>query len=116
VKRSGWTCGSKASDHVPDRCFCSPAVYSALPVTRAPLARITQNSCYLSPPHAARVYAAYLSPFELYTAVHTIAQYEPCNSLIYKDKQLRRKWLSDCDRDGIPSCCWANRRTGEEPK
>jgi hypothetical protein len=62
VKRSGWTCGSKASDHVPDRCFCSPAVYSALPVTRAPLARITQNSCYLSPPHAARVYAAYLSP------------------------------------------------------
>jgi hypothetical protein len=65
VKRSGWTCGSKASDQVPDQgfqCFHPPAVHSALPVTRAPLARITQNPCYLSPPHAARVYAAYLSP------------------------------------------------------
>jgi hypothetical protein len=51
-------------------------------------------------------------PFELYTTVHTIAQYEACNSLIYKDKQVRRKWLSDCDRDGIPSCCW----TIDEPE
>jgi hypothetical protein len=104
---------------VPDQWLHLPAAHSALPVTRALLARITQHSCYLS--HIGMLLSrgcirGVSAPFELYTAVHTIAQYEACNSLIYKDKQVRLKWPSDCDRDGIPSCCWDNRRTGEEPR
>jgi pilus assembly protein Flp/PilA len=41
---------------------------------------------------------------------------ETCNSLIYKDKQVRLEWLSTCHIEDDPAVGWGNQLTGEELK
>jgi pilus assembly protein Flp/PilA len=49
-------------------------------------------------------------PIELYTAVHTTTECTARNSLTYKDRQLKPKWLSACHIEDDP-VCWLGQST-----